>query len=414
MRRRARAWAAGVGLVLGALVFAPEASAAVPTTITHQGRLYDSSGMPVGGTLPMTFSMYDGANAVVWIETTDVTFDDGYYAVELGAVTPLDADLFAAAGPLELGVKVGADPELAPRAPVGAVPYALVASDAIGDLHPASITVGGTLVIDADGNWVGGTAGLEGATGPTGAAGATGATGPAGIAGATGPTGVAGATGPAGAAGATGPAGANGATGALGPTGANGPTGPAGSIGPQGPAGAVGATGPTGAVGPTGPAGATGATGAVGPTGPAGSPDTAAQVLAKFNQATTAGGTTTLGAVNYSSADFDLRWAMAHAAAAGACAAASPVGDSPINHVVTPKPAGVTCAAASNANTGGVYNLCRTSIAIGAIRPTKATAYTNVLANNYNYGCTDNQASYDEVLGQGLDSSYAAYCCCYK
>lgn len=109
----------------------------------------------------------------------------------------------------------------------------------------------------------------------------------------------------------------------------------------------------------------------------------------------------------------DIRWAIQHGAAGSACAAASPVGDSAFDHVVVPKPSGVNCAAACAANTAGVYPFCRTSIAIGSIRPTQATAYTNVVALNYNYGCNDSQAAYDEVAGQGLDSSYTAYCCCY-
>jgi hypothetical protein len=53
-----------------------------------------------------------------------------------------------------------------------------------------------------------------------------------------------------------------------------------------------------------------------------------------------------------------------------------------------------------------------TSIAIGSVKATQATAYTDVLAQNYNYGCGDTQAAYDEVTGAGLTTSYTAYCCC--
>jgi hypothetical protein len=129
------------------------------------------------------------------------------------------------------------------------------------------------------------------------------------------------------------------------------------------------------------------------------------------------GATVTLGAIKPVAPQFDLRWAMQHAAAAGACAAASPVGDSGLEHVVVPKPSGVTCAAACSANTGGTYTSCRTSIAIGSILPTQATSYSAVLAKNYNYPCTDNQAAYDETKGNGIDTNaggpYSAYCCCY-
>jgi hypothetical protein len=57
--------------------------------------------------------------------------------------------------------------------------------------------------------------------------------------------------------------------------------------------------------------------------------------------------------------------------------------------------------------------LCRTSIAIGSVKATQATAYTDILATNYNYSCGDAQAGNDEVKGAGLTASYAQYCCCY-
>jgi hypothetical protein len=138
------------------------------------------------------------------------------------------------------------------------------------------------------------------------------------------------------------------------------------------------------------------------------------QVVAGFNAGVTAGGTVTLGAITAAAPKYDLRWAMQHAAAGAACAAASPVGDSGSNHVVLAKPTGVTCAAACAANTAGTFTLCRTSIAIGSIRPTQAALYTDVLALDYNYGCADSQSAYDEVSGQGISSSYTAYCCCYR
>jgi hypothetical protein len=113
-------------------------------------------------------------------------------------------------------------------------------------------------------------------------------------------------------------------------------------------------------------------------------------------------------------AQLDPRWMMQHAAAGAACAAASPVADSVADHVLLAKPGGVTCAAACAANTAGSYTNCRTSIAIGNVRTTPATAYTDVLARDYNYGCNDSQNAYDEVMGQGLNTSYTAYCCCYR
>lgn len=177
------------------------ARADVPGTITHQGRLYTIEGEPVSGTLTLTFTIYDAATdgSAVWQETHDVAFDEGTYAVELGAVEPI-ASILGGDG-LFLEVAVGDDEPLSPRAPLRSVPYALVAKDVVGDIHPTSITINGEQVIDASGQWVGDVAGLQGPVGPTG------------------------------------PQGPQGPQGQAGPQGPQGATGPQGPVGPQGPAG---------------------------------------------------------------------------------------------------------------------------------------------------------------------------------
>ncbi len=269
-----------LALVMG---LATAAHAAVPPTLTHQGRLYSDAGDPVNATLDVTFSVYDdpSAAAPVWTEEHTITFEDGYFSVSLGADAPF-GDVFDG-DPLYLGIKVGDNAEMTPRALVASVPYAFRAGDVTGDIHPTSVSIAGFgEVIDKDGNWVGPATGLQGPAGAEGAVGPTGPGGPAGANGAAGPTGPAGAQGPAGPVGPQGiqgiqgPAGAQGIQGTIGPigpqgvqgpVGAAGPMGPAGALGPTGPAGATGATGATGAVGPMGPAGATGAQGPAGPAG---------------------------------------------------------------------------------------------------------------------------------------------------
>ena len=253
------------------------AEAAVPTSVTHQGRLYDAVDQPINDTLDLTYSVYDTANgaSAVWTETHTVTFVDGYFSVTLGETDPLDESVLDG-GVKYLGIAVGSDPEMSPRAEVHSVPYAIhagIAEDVYGDINPNSISVNGTLLVNASGTWVGPSSGLIGPTGPQGPAGAQGATGPAGPAGAAGATGPQGPAGAAGATGATGPQGATGATGAQGLQGVAGPAGAQGPQGNQGPAGATGAQGPQGLQGlqgPQGPAGATGATGPAGAQGPQG------------------------------------------------------------------------------------------------------------------------------------------------
>lgn len=241
-------------LITGAATSAMAAD--VPATLTHQGRLFDDAGKPITDSLQITFNFYlapnDAAPAVS--ETLDVTLEDGYFSVSLGKVNSI-VDLLQSGAPLYLGIAVGNDAEMTPRTIVQSVPYAIVSSNAIGDITPTSVSIGGTEVINSSGQWVGDPTGLVGATGPAGANGMTGMTGPQGPAGANGMTGP------------QGPMGAMGATGAQGPQGPMGAMGATGAQGPAGPAGPMGATGATGAAGPAGPAGAVGATGPAGPTG---------------------------------------------------------------------------------------------------------------------------------------------------
>jgi hypothetical protein len=207
--------------VVSGVALAAASPASVPGTLTHQGRLFQAdsgrASKPVDGSLTVTFRLYSQSEGgdPVWMEAHEVAFDDGYYAVNLGDTTPIDGAIDGAE-PRYLGITVGDDEEMSPRAAMGSVPFALVARDATGDIHAKSLSIGGKTVIDAQGAWVG--AQLE-LVGPTGA---------------------------------------------MGP---QGPIGPVGPTGPQGPPGSPGDVGPTGPQGPTGPMGPSGATGPIGPSG---------------------------------------------------------------------------------------------------------------------------------------------------
>ena len=192
-------------LVLAAMCAVPAVAVAqVPSTMIHQGRLLDRAGAPSTGSQSIVYRIYDSATGgtPIWTETLNVTLDDGYFSTQLGATTPLTPMVFAGRTRF-LGVTVGTDPEMTPREPIGSVPYALVATNVVGDITPSSITVGGMQIVDSTGRWVGAS---SGPAGPAGPAGPMGPAGPAGPAGATGP---AGAAGPAGPMGPAGPASSN-------------------------------------------------------------------------------------------------------------------------------------------------------------------------------------------------------------
>src|SRR5688572_5749313 len=171
-------------LALGTATGAPPlAQAADPTTMTHQGRLFDANNAPVNQTLDVVFTIYDGEDAsakALWTETHTITFEEGFFSVALGEKEPLDGSVFDGSVRY-LGIQVGTDPEMTPRAATRSVPYALLAQDVNGDITPRSVSIQGYgPVIDENGSWVGEPTGIVGATG------ATGATGPAGAPGAPG------------------------------------------------------------------------------------------------------------------------------------------------------------------------------------------------------------------------------------
>ena len=126
-------------LILGSA--APSAIAQMPRTISFQGVLANANGTLVSdGVHQLTLRLYDAANAAsaIYLETHDATVVRGVFNVIIGSQSPLPASL-AFDRAYFLGVSVGSEPELVPRTPLTAVPYALRAS--IADDVSASATV---------------------------------------------------------------------------------------------------------------------------------------------------------------------------------------------------------------------------------------------------------------------------------
>ena len=127
----------------------------VPALINHEGLLLDEDGLPMEGLVTLRLSLYEQAQGgnVLWFEEYQVQLIDGYYVLRLGEQSDLSG-LFDGESRY-LGISVNHGPELAPRHCVVSVPYAMVAQNAVGDITPQSIWVGGLQVIDHEGNWVG-------------------------------------------------------------------------------------------------------------------------------------------------------------------------------------------------------------------------------------------------------------------
>ena len=176
---------------------APTVVQALPNELVQEGLLLDALRQPYDGEYTLRVKLYDVPvdGQPIFEEIHDaVPVVNGYYAVVVGSEVPLPADIFQKEN-VYLGLSVGDGAELSPRTPLRKVPaafYANTANDVRGDINPKTVTVGGDMVINAQGEWVGSPIGLRGPEGPQGERGEQGAPGQEGPRGPEGPAGAAG------------------------------------------------------------------------------------------------------------------------------------------------------------------------------------------------------------------------------
>lgn len=121
-------------------------SADVPRLIHYQGHLVDSNNVPLEGPYTLTFTLYSAqtGGTVVWQEIhTNTQVSGGNFEVLLGAGNPTPTPLPSNeewVQPLWLGIKVGTDPELAPRQQITSVPLAFVAEELAVPVTTSTIT----------------------------------------------------------------------------------------------------------------------------------------------------------------------------------------------------------------------------------------------------------------------------------
>ena len=143
-------------------------SFAVPQTFSQQGRLLDSSGAPLDGVNNLTFRIFESpsSSTEIWSEALSVLFDNGYYNVVLGADSgnALDTSIFELQ-PLYLEIQLNNDFPFQPRQKIHSQIYSQIAKKSQsldgGDVNATQIQVGGVVVIDSDGAWVGPTINLN-------------------------------------------------------------------------------------------------------------------------------------------------------------------------------------------------------------------------------------------------------------
>ena len=123
-----------LGTLLAALLIAlPSALfAASPTTVLVEGALHSGGGGPAAdGDYTVTFAIYAAqtGGSAAWSEgPVTVKTANGRFSWALGSKTPLDASALGGLSKHWLGLKIGADPELA-RQPMHATTFALIAAD---------------------------------------------------------------------------------------------------------------------------------------------------------------------------------------------------------------------------------------------------------------------------------------------
>ena len=149
--------------VLAALCLFATAAHAVPAQFTHQGRLLDADGTPLGGDVTITFRVTDSetGGTALWEETLTVPLTNGYYSAVLGAddeTNPLDTEVLSQA-PVWLDLQLDGEESMSPRSAINAVPYATMAQVAEevdgGPVNASHISVAGTPVVNETGEWVG-------------------------------------------------------------------------------------------------------------------------------------------------------------------------------------------------------------------------------------------------------------------
>ncbi len=111
------------------LLIAGTALAFAPQTVSFQGRLTDAAGTTVpDGNHTVTFRVYTQLNggAPIWSSTRQAAVSGGVFSIVLGQVNPLAIPFDQA---YFVGVQYEAEPEMTPRVPLTATPYALGVSD---------------------------------------------------------------------------------------------------------------------------------------------------------------------------------------------------------------------------------------------------------------------------------------------
>ena len=157
-----------------ALMVSVTTAVALPSVFMQEGLVIDDRGRVIDGEHTVTIRLYreaEGGNAFFEEVHEAVEFFEGYYAVPIGSIQALDWGIFV--GEVHLGFTLDDGDEFSPRTNINKIPGAFVADVALqvaptSEIDITSVSIGGDLVIDEEGRWVGSPVGLRGPQGPQG------------------------------------------------------------------------------------------------------------------------------------------------------------------------------------------------------------------------------------------------------
>jgi len=104
-----------------------QSDAQIPRTLSYQGVLSDTSGVPKpDGAYTLTFRLYDSSvgGSVIWTETKTLQIKHGLFSTILADQTSFGVSI-TFEEPYWLSIQVGTEPELLPRIPLTSVAYSL-------------------------------------------------------------------------------------------------------------------------------------------------------------------------------------------------------------------------------------------------------------------------------------------------
>ncbi|MBK5275674.1 MAG: tail fiber protein [Desulfuromonadales bacterium] len=109
----------------------PLFAAGVPTILSYQGFLTDSSSQPITGQKTITINLYSvpSGGTFFWSETQTVNVRNGNFAVALGNINPLNPTQFSSN--VYVGLTLGSDSEMTPRQTLVSVPFAFNANNGV-------------------------------------------------------------------------------------------------------------------------------------------------------------------------------------------------------------------------------------------------------------------------------------------